>query len=120
MIKKADIVLLIILVIAGFGLSYWSIANDVTGTKAYITVAGKEYGTYDLDKDQEIVIKQNNHINKITISDGKVSMSFSDCKNQVCVKHKAIDRTSESIVCLPNKVMVQIMGNDGGYDAISN
>ncbi|MDD4377102.1 MAG: NusG domain II-containing protein [Eubacteriales bacterium] len=123
MIKKADIFLFIVLVILGLIISYLSVADSVTGTKAIITVDGKVYGIYSLTNNQTITVKENDHLNKITIKDGAVSMSFSDCHNQICVHHSPISKTKESIVCLPNKVMVEIVGGtekEDDLDAISN
>lgn len=119
-IKKADIILFIILIIAGLGLSYWSVFGSTAGEKVLVSVNGKLYGTYSLNENRTITIKENNHTNKITIKDGKVQMTFSDCKNQVCVKDGSISKTSQSIVCLPNRVSIEISGEKGEYDAISN
>lgn len=119
-IKKADIGLLIFFIIAGIGLSYWSFAAGSGGQKAVVTVDGKTYGVYNLAEDQTIEIKQNNHLNKITIKNGSVQMSYSSCHNQVCVKDGSINKTNQSIVCLPNRVMVEINGGKGELDAISN
>lgn len=119
-LKKADIVLFIILVAAGLGLSAWSASAGGAGQKAVVTVDGRLYGTYSLSQNQTIEIKQNNHINKITIKDGAVQMSYSDCHNQVCVNDGKVSQTNESIVCLPNKVMVEIVGGEGELDAVSS
>lgn len=119
-IKKADIVLFIILVIIGLGLSWLSISGSSQGQRVRITADGKEYGTYNLSEDQSIDVVQNGHTNKITIKNGQVQMSYADCHNQVCVDTGKISKTSQSIVCLPNKVVVEIIGGEGEYDAISN
>lgn len=71
-----------------------------------------------------VVIKQDNQIvydksiaenatvetatNKIIIQDGVVQMEHSNCKNQICVKSGQISKKGETIVCLPNKVIVEI------------
>lgn len=119
-IKKADIVLFIFLVAMGLGLSWLSVSGSAQGQRAVVTVDGQLYGTYNLAEDQTIEIDQDGHINKITIKDAAVQMSYSDCKNQVCVKDGRISHTNQSIVCLPNKVMVEITGGEEDYDAISN
>lgn len=121
MIKKADIILAIILILLGCFISYWAAFGSSAGDYVYITVDGKEFGTYSLSENREVVINQNNHTNKIIIKDGTVSMFFSDCANQVCVDTGSISKTTQSIVCLPNKVMVQIIGKgESQYDAVSN
>ena len=57
----------------------------------------------------------------LEIKDGKVNMLFSTCKNQICVEHSEIDSTNESIVCLPNRVSIEITGKAGedDIDAVS-
>lgn len=119
-IKKADIFLFVALVFMGLFLSWLSLTDSDSGKDAVITVDGKLYGTYSVSKDQTIEISQNGHTNKITIKDGAVQMSYSDCHNQVCVDDGKITRTSQSIVCLPNRVMVEITGGEEGLDAVAS
>lgn len=119
-IKKADIFLFILLVALGLFLSAWSLFSGTSGQLAVVTVDGRLYGTYSLSEDRTIEIEQNHHINKITIKDGTVQMSYSTCKNQVCVKDGSISKTNQSLVCLPNKVMVEIKGGEEDFDAVSN
>lgn len=122
MIKKADIILLIILVVLGLGASFLSVFGKTAGDQVRVSVDGEVYGIYHLNQDQEIDVTRDSHTNHITIKDGTVSMSYSDCKNQICVHTGAISETKDSIVCLPNRVVVEIIsdGNKGGgADVIS-
>lgn len=119
-IKKADIVLFVVLLVLGLALSAASLFAGTTGQKVEVTVDGKAYGVYSLAENQTIEIKENGHTNKITIKDGTVQMAYSDCKNQICVNDGQISMTNQSIVCLPNKVMVEITGGEEEFDAISN
>ena len=120
LVRKADIVLFIVLIAIGIALSIMSATWGRSGQEAYVSVDGKPYGTYDLKKAQTIVIKNKNHENKIEIKNGKVQMIYSDCKNQNCVHQGRISKTNQTIVCLPNRVMVEIRGEeDSKYDAIS-
>lgn len=119
MIRKADIILAIILIILGLIVSYTFSSDNDTGSTVYITVDSEQYAYYPLSENREVDITQNNHTNKLTIKDGMVSMTFSDCVNQDCVQHYAISRTAETIVCLPNKVIVEIEGGKSGFDAVA-
>ena len=124
MIKKADIVLFILILVAGLSVSWWSLTTNTGGDKVIVTVDGELYGTYSLSQDQTIeVVQKDGHTNYITIKDGMVSMAYSTCKNQVCVNAGAISETRDSIVCLPNKVMIEIQGSakneGGGVDVIT-
>ena len=78
-----------------------------TGDQAVvsITVDGVLYGTYSLDKDRTVEI---NDTNRLVISDGSARMEWADCPDQVCVNHREVSRDGESIICLPNQVVVSI------------
>ncbi|MBR3705594.1 MAG: NusG domain II-containing protein [Firmicutes bacterium] len=117
MIKKADIVLFILIVVFGGLVSWWSVSGSITGEKVLITSDGKDYGIYTLAQDQVIDVTIDGHTNHITIKDGVVSMTYSTCKNQVCVNTGAISQTKDAIVCLPNKIVVEIVGSGKGGDA---
>lgn len=69
-----------------------------------ITVNGEEYGTYSLAKDQVIQIGDTN---TCEIKDGEVRMTEADCPDHLCMKQKAVDSTGGTIVCLPNKVVIE-------------
>ncbi len=69
-----------------------------------ITVNGEEYGTYSLAKNQVIKI---NDTNVCEIKNGEVRMTDADCPDHLCMKQKAVDSTGGTIVCLPNKVVIE-------------
>lgn len=52
-----------------------------------------------------------------TISNGAVDVTHADCPNQICVHHSPITRTGESIVCLPNRVVITLRGRAARVDA---
>ena len=83
-----------------------------------ITVCGREQGIYDLSCDQIIRIGETN---VCEIRDGQVRMIEADCPDQLCVHQKAISRTGESIICLPNQVVVSVQGSkESELDGIVN
>ena len=114
MIKKADIVLLIIILVVGIPLSVLSLTEGIGGDKVRISQDAEIYGVYPLGEDREIDVTEDGHTNHITIKDGQVSMSYSTCRNQVCVNTGAISETKDAIVCLPNRVVMEIISSDSG------
>ena len=114
MIKKADIVLLIIILVVGIPLSVLSLTEGIGGDKVRISLDGEIYGVYPLGEDREIDVTEDGHTNHITIKDGQVSMSYSTCRNQVCVNTGAISETKDAIVCLPNRVVVENITSESG------
>lgn len=75
------------------------------GTTAVVTVAGEERFRCSLFIEKEIQIDDTN---TLVIKDGVADMVSADCPDQVCVKHVPISKTGETIICLPNKVVVTI------------
>lgn len=60
------------------------------------------------------------YTNIVTISEGKVSITASTCPGEDCVHLGEISAAGQSVVCLPNRVEVRIVGGaeegQGGYD----
>ncbi len=82
-----------------------------------VSVSGNVLGTYLLSENQEIEIE--NH-NVVQIENNGVYMKKANCPDQTCVKHKPISNNNESIICLPNRVSVQIVGDrESQMDAFS-
>ncbi|MBP9996304.1 MAG: FAD:protein FMN transferase [Lachnospiraceae bacterium] len=69
-----------------------------------VTLEGKHFGTYPLSEDTTIQVNKNT----ITISNGTATMSEADCSDKICKNHAPISMVGESIVCLPNKVCVEV------------
>ena len=121
MIRKADIILAAIILAAGILSSVLLIYGGGAGAAVRITVDGTEYGTYDLDTDRIIQVESNGHFNTVEIKDGQVSIIDADCPDRLCIRQGWISRTSQSIVCLPNKVVIELTGpQDDGPDSYSS
>ena len=120
-IKKADIILLIVLIIVGLASTAYVAMSKSGGDTVIIERNGDMYGKYSLFEDKTITVEGKHSKNIVTIAGGKVTMTESTCKNQVCVDTGRIDQAGESIICLPNKLVVRIEGKgDKKYDAVSN
>ncbi len=119
-IRKADIVLFIALVLFGAALAVPAFLWHDSGDTVKISLNGKEFGTYSLAEDKEVTVKKDGHVNKVMIKGGKVWMESASCRNQICVHTGKISNAGQSIVCLPNRVSVTIEGKGGqDYDAVS-
>ena len=75
------------------------------GATAVVTVDGEEYYRSSLFIEKEIAIDD---CNTLVIREGRADMIFADCPDQICVKHAPISNVGETIICLPNKVVVTI------------
>lgn len=102
--KKEAIFIAAILVIAGVLYLGFQISGQRSHNTIRITVDGKEFGIYSLAKDQVIRIGDTN---VCEIRDGKATMIEATCPDHYCMKQKAIDEHGGSIICLPNKVVIE-------------
>lgn len=48
--------------------------------------------------------------NTVKIYDGGVSVTDSDCPDEICMQEGFIDKPGESIICLPHKLLIEIDG----------
>ncbi len=92
------------------------------GSRVLITIDGKEYKTLYLDEDTTYKIQlENGEWNTVEIKDGRAGMLEASCPDKLCVKHRQIHYDNETITCLPNRVVLRVIGSeDSGLDAIAN
>ncbi len=109
MVKKGDIILsvgIIVLAIA-FVLGFFLFKTE--GKQVVITVDGEVFGRYSISTDQEIEVKTERGVNIVAIYDGKVSVTAADCPDKYCVSHVAVNETGETVVCLPHRMIVEVV-----------
>ena len=84
------------------------------GGTVVITVDGVKIGAYPIDTDAVIPVENamGQVTNTLTIKDGTANMTQADCPDQYCVHQKKIRLEGETIVCLPNRVLVTVTGTD--------
>lgn len=117
--KKADLLLVVIVLIAAAGIYFFTSAGAKKGGGVEVTVDGESKAFLPLDENDSIRIDTENGYNVVTVQDGKVMVTEADCRDQICVEHKKIAKTGETIVCLPHKLVVTITGDaPDGFDAV--
>ena len=55
--------------------------------------------------------------NTILVEPGRIRVSEADCPDQICVHQGFISDGTTPIVCLPNKLIIQIIGGGEALDA---
>lgn len=117
--KKDWILILVILLVAGLAFLLHEVIGGKGAGVVTIKVDGVLEGTYQLSEDQEIPI--NGGTNILEIKDGKADMIEADCPDKLCVNQKAISLNHESIICLPNKVVVEVVSaEESEIDGMTN
>lgn len=113
--KKKDIILGIgIIAVALLMLLFMQINRGEEGNRIQVTLDGKVYGTYSLEKDQVIEIEEGSFYNKIRVEDGKAYMEEANCPDGYCEEQGKISRHTQTIVCLPHKLVVEVLESDNG------
>ena len=80
-----------------------------TGSEVIIEQNSKQVAVLDLNKDQEYNLYNGGKIcNTVIIKNGEAYMIYADCKDKICVNHNKISKNNESIICLPNKVIITV------------
>ncbi len=82
------------------------------GLYAVVELNGNLYGRYSLQEKevQTLAIQSKFGYNNIVIKNGKVSVTESDCPDQLEIKAGTIFRSGEMLVCLPNRLVIRIEG----------
>ncbi len=102
--KRNDIILIGSIVAVAVVASVIIAAFARLGETVVVKQDNKIIYSGDLTRDAEVELENNT----VVILNGEVKMKNADCKNQICVHHKKISKTGETIVCLPNRVVVEI------------
>lgn len=119
--KKNDIILIGIVLLAAALFFFRSAAKkSEEGGEVIVYVDGKETVTYSLNEKGEYLIETKHGKNLLVINDGKADVAEADCPDKLCVKQNKINKNGETIVCLPHKVVVEVVSSkEAKFDAIS-
>ncbi len=110
--KKKEIIFFgIIFIAAAATVLIMQLAPSSATKTVLITVDGEEYKKLVIDDTtyETFTIKTEHGVNEVVIENGKVNVVYADCKNQVCVNTKEAEKAGDLIVCLPHKVVIEIV-----------
>ena len=103
--------LIIILLCIAVPVGIYLTTKDETKTVA-VSVDGREVWKQSVDEDG--LCEANGVV--VTVRDGKAYVTHSDCPDGLCMDMKKAQNVGDSIVCVPNRVSVKIVG-DGEKEA---
>ena len=87
---------------------YDAIIDDIN-MQGYDAATGKDRSSIK-DAGQYQMLKIPGKVGEcvLIIKEGEAYMQEADCPNQICVRHSPISHKGETIVCLPNRVIIEI------------
>lgn len=74
---------------------------------------------FSLDEDREIVLEGDLGEYRLEIADGAIRATESACPAQICVHRGEVYREGDSIICVPNRIIVKVLGNLEEVDAVT-
>ncbi len=121
MMKRGDYILIIILLLFA-GVLFLHNMNNIQekGTMVEIRFADEDPIYVSIDQNTTLDLSRGDLVNILCIEDEKVYMLESNCRDQLCVRRGEISLEGESIVCLPHRISIVILGTDRrDIDALS-
>ena len=109
---RNDIIFIVVLLL---GVSLAALAIflfSAPGDRVTVTVGGEKVGEYSLDEDRVVEIKSVDGYNILVIEGGVAYVKDASCPDGICSSHRPVSRGGESIICLPNEVVIEVYSAD--------
>lgn|SRR5690554_5153942 len=120
--KRNDIILIITILILSIFLFISMVIKQGDGGVVVVKIGGKVHKEFSLLEDRTYTVDfEDGSYNTFDIKDGLVEMIEASCPDQICVNHSKIQKSGETIVCLPNQLVLEIVSDvQSDLDAIVN
>ena len=117
---KKDIILIAAFLAIGAVLAAVVLLGAEDGGKVQVRVDGNVVATYPLAIDRTVEIDgYEGGRNLLVIEDGYASVTEASCPDGICIRTGKINKKGQSIICLPNRVSVEVItGEDTGVDIV--
>lgn len=115
---KNDIILAVVIVLlATAGLLLLNTLKE-DGDMVVVKVDGVETERFSLSENvkKTIYTDGKNNENILVIEDGVAFVEKANCRDKICVEHKPVSKKGESIICLPHKVVIEIISDSNEND----
>lgn len=109
----SDIILIAVALVVSLSVLLIFYLNRTEGSVAVVSIDGNRVAEYPLSVDGVYYLNDGSNI--LVIEDGEAYIREANCPGyQDCVERGRICAVGETIVCLPNKVVVEIVGEGEG------
>lgn len=117
-LNKKFLIIFALIILMCVCVAFFLYAVQPDGNIVVISVSGEVYEEIDLSLDCEFSIETERGTNKVLVSDGKISIIDATCPDKLCIRHGELHNKFDSIVCLPNRVVVEYK-NEKSLDAVT-
>ena len=108
---RNDIIFIFVLLIVFLIFGLVLFMTQKKGDMVVVTVDGVLFCEYPIDENRQVEIKSEFGENILIIKDKTADVTSASCPDGICVHHRPIQNGGESIICLPNKVVVEVRTN---------
>ena len=114
LLKKSDVVIILV-ILCVMAATFIFFKHSFNASTVEVSFDGTKILTLRLDADTSLNL---NEINptfpniKIVVENGYVYVKSADCHDNICVRTGKINSKYQSIVCLPNKLVVYIVDDN--------
>ncbi|NLG88178.1 MAG: NusG domain II-containing protein [Clostridiaceae bacterium] len=116
--KKNDVFIIAAAVL--LAAAVWLLTNGIrqkdSGGEVVVYKDGEVFYAGPIGTDTTITVEDElGNINVVLVKDGKAIMQKANCRDQICVNTRPAEKDGQAIICLPNKVSVEVR-NTGTKD----
>jgi hypothetical protein len=117
-LKRGDKVIIFLLVVfaAFFAFEKYVLSNNKISS-VIIRSDGEIIKNIPITNNGEYIIKSKEGELTCIIKDQKVEVVESTCPDKLCMKQGWISKQGESIICLPNRISITIVGGNKAIDS---
>lgn len=116
---RFDVLVAAAVAVLAIVLAFWFYGGlGRSGPATYIiTHQGQEIARGELRQPREITVEGQYHL-QIVCDGESIAVTHSDCPTQDCVRTGRATHPGQSIVCLPEQVVIKLVGSGSGPDLV--
>ena len=117
--RRGDWVAIVAVLVLAVGLWVLCMPRAQAGQDAVVQIyrEGSLVQELPLFSTQEVKL-QGEYLNIVSVENGRVCFSHSNCPGEDCVGCGWVDTPGRSIVCLPGRLEIRILSRDSGVDFV--
>ena len=116
--KRLVFDLALVLCLLLFSLLLMLLVKKKTEPGAYVKVTVDGVAVAELPLEENGEFSLNGGSNVLVIKDGAAFVTYGSCPKHYCVKSGAVRLVGERIYCLPNRLVIEVLG-EGDVDFVS-
>ena len=117
-LKPGDYVVIVIVIAVVTFLLYQYVFSSSQGTEVQVTSQAFQR-SFSFNEDRVVEVEGPLGITRVVIDAGEVWVSDSPCREKICIKMGEKQRVGEQIVCVPNRIIVEVKGEHSKVDWVT-